>query len=259
MTTIITVSSLSGRIDTLESSSVNGNQIADSSIGAEKLTDTTGSGNVVLDDGAEISNITFTTNQWITSSDAGQRILFTNGSSTVYNSPTDHRWRYDDGNTDTMVYNGNLGIGTITPTERLEVAGNARVSGGNLFVDGNITASGDVTAQSDARLKKEFRVLDNAIKRIESITGYTYSFLDDHSSKRHVGVIAQDVEAVLPEAVVRLDESNPESVLSVAYGNMVALLIEGIKELNTKHDRETKALSARILELEKMAVMESPM
>jgi hypothetical protein len=91
---------------------------------------------------------------------------------------------------------------------------------------GDFVASGDVTAYSDLRLKKDLVKIPDALNKVQQLNGYTYTRID--TSKRQTGVVAQEVQKVLPEAV--LDGEH----LSVAYGNMVGLLIEAIKELNTK-------------------------
>ena len=96
-------------------------------------------------------------------------------------------------------------------------------------MSGNLTMAGNVTAYSDIRLKEDLEVITGALDKVKSLTGYTYTRID--SGERHTGVIAQDVEKVLPEAV-----NNDGEHLSVAYGNMVGLLIEAIKEQQAQID-----------------------
>jgi len=103
----------------------------------------------------------------------------------------------------------------------------------SLSVTGSITASGNVTAYSDGRLKKDIKVIEGALGKVLSIRGITFSRTDDKKSVRYAGVIAQELEKVLPE-VVSYNESN--DVKSVAYGNITALLIEAIKELKLEID-----------------------
>ncbi|MBS9935780.1 tail fiber domain-containing protein [Vibrio alginolyticus] len=101
---------------------------------------------------------------------------------------------------------------------------------------GSVVATGNVTAYSDARLKENVKVIDNALNKVGELSGYTYDkrkSLDSDEFTRETGVIAQEVQKVLPEAVMESDE---EHILSVAYGNMNGLLIEAIKELNEKVD-----------------------
>ena len=96
---------------------------------------------------------------------------------------------------------------------------------GNLTVTGAIVANGNVTAYSDRKLKANITKIENALDKICSIGGYTFDMLG--TGQRQTGVIAQELEKVLPEAVVK----NDNGYLSVDYGRVVGLLIEGIKEL----------------------------
>lgn len=98
------------------------------------------------------------------------------------------------------------------------------------YVDpsGNMVAAGNVTAYSDIRLKTDIEVIPKALEKVQTLRGVTYTRLD--SGERQTGLIAQEVQKVLPEAVVDGEH------LSVAYGNMVGLLIEAIKELKAELD-----------------------
>ena len=93
---------------------------------------------------------------------------------------------------------------------------------------GTITASGDITAYSDIRVKENIEVIENALEKIQAIRGVTFNRTDLENDKgvRHAGVIAQEVLEVLPEVV----KTNDKGMYSVAYGNITALLIEGVKE-----------------------------
>jgi len=99
-----------------------------------------------------------------------------------------------------------------------------------LSVNGAITATGDVTAFSDARLKSNVKKIDGALEKIKQMSGYTYNKSGD--PKRSTGVIAQEVKAVLPEAV----QEEEGGYMSVAYGNMAGVIIEAIKQLDAKID-----------------------
>jgi hypothetical protein len=93
--------------------------------------------------------------------------------------------------------------------------------------NGNVTATGNVTAYSDARVKTNISNIDSPLEKIMKMRGVYYNRIDDIESKRQVGVIAQEVEEVLPEVV--LTDTSENKNKSVAYGNIVALLIEGMK------------------------------
>ena len=95
---------------------------------------------------------------------------------------------------------------------------------------GNAVFSGDVTAFSDARLKTDLNVITDALSKVKQLTGYTFKRTDTGAIQ--TGLIAQDVEKVLPEAVL-----NTEEYLSLAYGNMVGLLVEAVKELSAKIEK----------------------
>ena len=99
-------------------------------------------------------------------------------------------------------------------------------AGANLLqmdMSGNLTMANNVTAYSDIRLKEDLEPITDAIEKVQSLTGYTYTRID--SGQRQTGLIAQEVQKVLPEAVMDNGEH-----LSLAYGNLVGLLIEAIKE-----------------------------
>ena len=140
----------------------------------------------------------------------------------------------------TAAINGlTIGNGTMTIT-----AGNGMSGGGSFTANqtgassvtvamsgsftGDFTASGDVTAYSDDTLKTNVQVIDGALGRVEAIRGVTFDRIEDGSTS--TGVIAQELEAVLPEAV-KTDETG---LKHVAYGNITGLLIEAVKELSAQ-------------------------
>ena len=97
--------------------------------------------------------------------------------------------------------------------------------------NGNLTALGNVTAYSDLRIKDNIEPIANALNKVDLLNGYTFD-RTDIDTPRQTGVIAQEVQAVLPEAVSETDEGT----LTVAYGNMMGLMIEAIKELKAEID-----------------------
>jgi hypothetical protein len=112
---------------------------------------------------------------------------------------------------------GNVGIG-VNPSFRLHVSG-------------DIFATGNVTAFSDRRLKTDIETVTDALDKVTKLRGVYYKMkMDDQiSEERSVGVIAQEIQEILPEVVATKGE-----YLGVAYGNIVGILIEAIKEL--KHE-----------------------
>jgi hypothetical protein len=119
---------------------------------------------------------------------------------------------------------GNVGIGLTGITEKLHVSG-------------NILATGDVTAYSDKRVKTDISKIKDPLNKVCSINGYTYKRTDTDDDKTHTGVLAQEVMEVLPEVV----HGSEDTTYSVAYGNMVGLLIEAIKELKLEIDELKKS------------------
>ena len=121
---------------------------------------------------------------------------------------------------------------------------------GKAALGDGIWTSGNVTAYSDIRVKENLVVIPNAIDKVKQINGYTYDRTDQatasleedvifthNPSKRHVGLIAQELLKVLPEAVTggpNNREGSEDDHYSVAYGNVVALLVEAIKEQDSK-------------------------
>jgi hypothetical protein len=99
----------------------------------------------------------------------------------------------------------------------------------SITVAGSITATADVTAYSDARLKENVITIDNALEKVKALRGVFYNRIDTEDKSRKVGVIAQEIQEVLPEVV-----SVSNDTLGVAYGNIVSVLIEAIKEQQTQ-------------------------
>jgi len=129
--------------------------------------------------------------------------------------------------------NGAGYITGYTDTNTTYTAGNGMTLSGTEFkmsgsYTGSFTATGDITAYSDDSLKTNVQVIDGALGRVEAIRGVTFERIEDGSVS--TGVIAQELKAVLPEAV----HTDAEGVHSVAYGNITGLLIEAVKELSAQ-------------------------
>jgi hypothetical protein len=135
-------------------------------------------------------------------------------------------------------------VGTLTG---LTVSG--ATATGALTVTGAITATGDITAfsASDIRFKENITAIESPIEKIKMISGNTYDWKaenkDIHGFEGNdVGVIAQEIEEVLPQLVVTRDNGYK----AVKYDKLVALLIEGIKE----QQKQIEDLSNKINKLE---------
>jgi len=128
-----------------------------------------------------------------------------------------------------VIYKSSINIATGSP--------NLTFDGTNLSCGGNITASGTVTANSDIKLKTNIKTISNALDKVSRLRGVEYDRID--YDRHEIGVIAQEVEKVIPEVIT--DNSGTKAV---AYGNLVGLLIEAIKEQNQKIDNLTEEINS---------------
>jgi hypothetical protein len=127
--------------------------------------------------------------------------------------------------------NGGIASTTITASGAITSGGLLTASGG-ISCTGTIVASGTITGTdviattSDVRSKHDIVTIDSALEKVMKLRGVYYSRNED--DQRRVGVIAQEVEDILPEVV--FTDSSEDKNKSVSYGNIVGLLIEAIKE-----------------------------
>jgi hypothetical protein len=106
-------------------------------------------------------------------------------------------------------------------------------------IAGEIRATGNIIAFfSDGRLKKDVVEIESALELIEQIRGVRFNWTEEAEAmapsrvgKREVGVIAQEIEAVMPEVIAEWGEYK-----TVLYDRLVPLLIQGIKELKIEVD-----------------------
>lgn len=98
---------------------------------------------------------------------------------------------------------------------------------GNMSYSGNIVASNVIATFSDLRKKTNIMTIQDPLEKIQQMRGVYYNKKDDPNKTRNVGFIAQHLESALPEVV----DTNPadEGYKSVSYGNITAILIEGMK------------------------------
>jgi len=122
-------------------------------------------------------------------------------------------------------YNSGTGVITCTVDTPAEVGlSNLSNNGNNL--SGSFTATGNVTAFSDERLKENVATIEGALDKVSQMRGVTYNYKSElNDGQRGTGVIAQEMQQVMPEVV------EEGEYLSVAYGNIVGVLIEAVKEL----------------------------
>ncbi|MFA5928415.1 MAG: tail fiber domain-containing protein [Candidatus Margulisiibacteriota bacterium] len=149
-----------------------------------------------------------------------------------------------------MVINtaGNVGIGTTAPAYKLQVG----VAG-----DGSEARANAWNSLSDARLKTNLVKLSGAMEKIDLLNGYYFNWKEGVDKKQQVGVIAQEVEKVLPEVV----SEGSDGYKSVEYSKMAPLFIEAFKELQAENEalkeanrtimEENKLIKVRLEILEK--------
>ena len=125
-------------------------------------------------------------------------------------------------------YNSSTGVVTCTVDTPTEV-GLQHLSNGGRNLNGDFTATGNVTAFSDERLKENVETIESALDKVSQMRGVTYNYKSElNDGQRGTGVIAQEMQQVMPEVV------QEGEYLSVAYGNLVGVLIEAVKELKAE-------------------------
>lgn len=95
-------------------------------------------------------------------------------------------------------------------------------------------ATGNVTAYSDRRKKKNIKIIENPLEKIQKLNGVTYDRVEEDDDTRYTGLIAQEVLEVLPEAVT----GDEEKGYALAYGNMAGILVEAVKKLTNDLEEE---------------------
>jgi hypothetical protein len=108
----------------------------------------------------------------------------------------------------------------------------------------NLLVTGEVTAYSDARIKDNIEVVADPLTKLLSIRGVTFTRTDqEDTERRHMGVIAQEVEQYFPEVV----HTNEDGIKTVNYGAMAGAFIEAFKEQQSQID-ELRALVQKLLD-----------
>ena len=139
----------------------------------------------------------------------------------------------------------NVGIGTHTPAYKLQVG----TSG-----DGTEARANTWSTFSDRRWKTNFQKIDSPLDKLSAINGYYYHWKDKEDKSRQVGVIAQEIEAVLP-GIVSTDDGGYKSV---DYSKLTALLIEAVKAQQTQIETlttENQTLKSQMSEVAELRAM----
>nr|MCU0375093.1 tail fiber domain-containing protein [Chitinophagaceae bacterium] len=116
---------------------------------------------------------------------------------------------------------GLVGVGTTTPAVQLQVGNSG---------DGTVARANAWQIFSDERYKKGIVPIANALEKIEQLSGYYYYWKDGADKQRQAGLLAQEVEKVLPEIV----DTDSQGYKSVDYGKMNALLLQALKEQGSR-------------------------
>lgn len=110
---------------------------------------------------------------------------------------------------------------------------------GQTIVNGTVTASDWVTS-SDIRLKENIQKIENPYKLIDNVNGYYYNFKEDKEHQIRLGVLAQELEKTVPEAIYT-DSST--GLKSVSYMSLIPILLECVKEQKKEIDEMKSRIS----------------
>tara|TARA_B100000287_G_scaffold149686_1_gene141386 strand:+ start:1697 stop:2905 length:1209 start_codon:yes stop_codon:yes gene_type:complete len=138
---------------------------------------------------------------WISSADGRQRLYFTTNANTVMQFDT--QWRVDNNAGSTML---------------------------SCDTSGNFTATGNVGAYSDVALKEDIYQIENALDKVKKLRGV--HFTKKSNKSKEIGVVANEVEKVVPELVDEHEDKELGKVKTMKYANTVGLLIEAVKDLS---------------------------
>ena len=137
----------------------------------------------------------------------------------------------------TILENGNIGMGTTSPSTRL-------------YVNGDITAN-SVAGTSDIRFKTNIRPVMGALDKVKALRGVYFNWNQkafpekEFGSQVEIGFIAQEVEKIVPEIVTK--DKTKDEYRSVKYDKLVALLVEAIKE----QQKQIDSLNSKVKKLSK--------
>jgi Chaperone of endosialidase len=161
--------------------------------------------------------------------------FFTNGFAT-----TNERLRITAG--------GNVGIGITSPADKLSVAGIMAPSADNTYTIGSSTnrwsevyATNGTIQTSDARLKKNITALKYGIKELQQLQAVTYSWLLQPEQKSKIGLIAQQVQQIIPEVVVG---DAAKDKLGMNYAELIPVLINTLKQQQKQLEHLRKQAAA---------------
>jgi hypothetical protein len=138
---------------------------------------------------------------------------------------------------------GNVGIGTASPSYKLDVSGTIRGYG--------------ITDSSDVRLKKNISALSHSLDKVLQLEGVKYNWKDVKMPKKQIGFIAQQVEKIYPELV----EKDNQGIMSVNYSHLIAPVVESIKTIYWRIigiEKEINSLKSENAELKSYICKKDP-
>lgn len=201
-------------VNAAEKLDVNGNIVAQGNVNATGTYQLDGVDVIYLSGADSRANLRVLGNLSATNQDG----MYLNYNST--GTTAAHLRFYANGVTERMridANSGHVGIGTATPSQRLTVY--------NGSTTGTYTTTGWAHS-SDRRLKTNIQPINNALDKVMKLNGVYYNWKDNINGNRQVGFIAQDVEPVIPEVVIKDENGN----YSLSYGNLTSVLLNAIKE-----------------------------
>ena len=148
-----------------------------------------------------LTSITFPNDAWVNSADGRNRLYFTSNANTVMKFDT--QWRVDNNAGSTML---------------------------TCDTSGNFTATGNVGAYSDVALKEDIYQIENALDKVKKLRGV--HFTKKSNKSKEIGVVANEVEKVVPELVDEHEDKELGKIKTMKYANTVGLLIEAVKDLS---------------------------
>ena len=151
----------------------------------------------------------------LTISETNGEINFTSGNGYVQTTTGSTSLVFGTGSSERMRIHstGRVAIGNTSPSYKLDVTGQIR-------------ATDDIIAFSDIRVKENVKTLENSLSKVNKLRGVEFNKIGNNN--KSIGVIAQEIEKILPEVV----HTDNDGMKSVAYGNITGLLIEAVKELS---------------------------
>jgi hypothetical protein len=158
----------------------------------------------------------------------------------------------------TVLKNGNTAIGGANPTQMLDVNGNARfrgVSSGTFGNNLNIMADGTLTtATSDISMKENIYQITDALDRVIKMRGVFFNWKSDSTKTKQIGMIAQEVEPIVPEIVF----TNPvDGLKGINYSQASALLVEAIKAQQQQIEGQQQIIEKQQVEINHLKTLEN--